>query len=149
MFVRHVVYEMLERAKTLSDAKAWYFAIVDNKSIHDDLLKRVKDRLYNKGTNELGEVIGVYKPSTERINPQKHAGSHYTLKDTGEFYASLYIGFLSDYFFIDGDGDKGKENLFQKFGDGIIGLDDDDKEWLGEILIDKYLEYVENTLFGN
>ena len=122
------------------------------------MLKRVKDRLYSKGTNELGEVIGVYKPSTERINPQKHAGSHYTLKDTGEFYASLYIGFLSDYFFIDGDGDKTsiskggkliKNNLFQEFGDGIIGLDDDDKEWLGEILIDKYLEYVENTLFGN
>jgi hypothetical protein len=149
MKVNHAVYEMLQRAKQLSEAKAWALAMVDNNDLHSDLLKRIKTRLTQEGTNEKGEIIGVYKPSTERINPKKHAGSHYTLFDTGEFYASLYVGFMTDYFFIDGDGDKGKENLFDKFGEGIIGLTEKDKEWLGEIVITKYLEYVENTLFGN
>lgn len=137
---------MLQRAKRMSATQAWVSAFVDNKQLQDEVLKRVKSRLTEKGTNDKGKVIGTYSPFTEKVNRKKRAGSHYTLFDTGEFYQSLYIGALSDYFFIDGDGDKGKENLFTKFGDGIIGLTEEDKDWLGEKVIEKYYEYAREVL---
>jgi hypothetical protein len=112
------------------------------------MLQRIKRRLFDEGTNEDDKIIGRYKAFTQKLNPEKVAGSPYTLYDTGEFYASLYVGFMSDYFFIDGDGDKGRENLFDKFGMGIIGLTDDQREWLGGEVIEKYKEYVRRVLFG-
>jgi hypothetical protein len=55
---------------------------------------------------------------------------------------------MNDYFFIEGDGNKGRENLFDKFGEGIIGLTDEQRDWLGGEVIIKYQQYVERVLFG-
>ncbi len=139
---------MLLRARTLSHAAAWAEALRDNPELQREMLQRIKRRLFDEGTNEDDKIIGRYKAFTQKLNPEKVAGSPYTLYDTGEFYASLYVGFMSDYFFIDGDGDKGRENLFDKFGMGIIGLTDDQREWLGGEVIEKYKEYVRRVLFG-
>lgn len=148
MKVEHDVYLMVKRAKTLNDVDAWIEAMKDNRDLQLRLIRAVKDRLFQKGTDENGRVIGYYSPLTAKINPKKAVGSHYTLLDSGEFYESIYIGVMNDYFFIDGDGDKGKENLFTKFGEGIIGLDDNTFDWFGEEIINKYREYVERVLFG-
>lgn len=144
----HAVYEMLQRARTLSHAAAWAEALRDNPQLQKEILQRIKRRLFDEGTDENDRIIGRYKAYTQKLNPEKVAGSPYTLYDTGEFYASLYVGFMADYFFIDGDGNKGRENLFDKFGEGIIGLTDEQRDWLGEEVIIKYREYVKRVLFG-
>lgn len=149
MKVQHEVYLMLERAKMLNNASAWVFAMRDNKDLQIEIIRKVKDRLFKEGTNDQGKIIGTYSPFTEKLNRKKVAGTHYTLKDTGEFYESIYIGVMNDYFFIDGDGDKGKDNLFEKYGEGIIGLDYTTFDWFGEQIINKYLEYVGRVLYGN
>ncbi len=147
MQVPHPVYEMLQRAARLSEAEAWAYALRDNTDLQEQILQSLKRRLFDYGTDENNRVIGVYSPYTQKIDREKVAGTPYTLKDTGEFYASMYIGVLSDHFFIDADGDKGNENLFTKYGEGIIGLNDDQLDWLGEEIITKYLEYVERVLY--
>jgi hypothetical protein len=140
---------MLERAKMLNNASAWVYAMRDNKDLQIEIIRKVKDRLFKEGTNDQGKIIGTYSPFTEKLNRIKVAGAHYTLKDTGEFYESIYIGVMNDYFFIDGDGDKGKDNLFEKYGEGIIGLDDTTFDWFGEKIINKYIDYVGRVLHGN
>jgi hypothetical protein len=140
---------MLERAKMLNNASAWVYAMRDNKDLQIEIIRKVKDRLFKEGTNDQGKIIGTYSPFTEKLNRQKVAGTHYTLKDTGEFYESIYIGVMNDYFFIDGDGDKGKDNLFEKYGEGIIGLDENTFDWFGEKIINKYIDYVGRVLHGD
>lgn len=150
MFLEHTEpYLMLERAKKLSEAKAWLYAFSSDKGLQDKILKRIKRRLFDYGTDERNIIIGTYKITTQAIDPEKVAGSPYTLKDSGKFYNSMYTGVFEDYFFIDADAQKGRENLFKKYGDGIIGLTDEDKEWLVKELIDSYLEYVEKVLFND
>ncbi len=149
MKVQHEVYLMLERAKMLNNASAWVYAMRDNKDLQIEIIRKVKDRLFKEGTNDQGKIIGTYSPFTEKLNRQKVAGTHYTLKDTGEFYESIYIGVMNDYFFIDGDGDKGKDNLFEKYGEGIIGLDENTFDWFGEKIINKYIDYVGRVLHGD
>lgn len=142
-------YLIMERAKQLSNAGAWFYAFSNDRGLQSKILKRIKHRLTEYGTNEHGQIIGLYKKSTQAISPNKIAGSPYTLKDTGKFYNSMYTGLFVDYFFIDANAQKGNDNLFKKFGDGIIGLTDEDKEWLSEELLKAYLDYVISVLFPN
>ena len=93
-----------------------------------------KDQL-QKGKDEDGDTMGFYSEFTEKINPRKKAGNPYTLKDTGQFYKSMYIRVNSDYIEINADpikvGDDGEQtNLFYKYGEGIIGLSEGSKEKL-------------------
>lgn len=149
MKVQHAIYDMLQRARMLNDIDAWVYAMRDNRDLQLRLIKAVKSRLFTKGTDENGRIIGYYSPLTAKINPKKTVGSHYTLLDTGEFYDSIYIGVMNEYFFIEGDGDKGKENLFTKFGEGIIGLDEETFDWFSDEIINKYRDYADRILFRN
>lgn len=86
-----------------------------------------EDQLLEQGIDEDGDVIGTYSEYTEIINPEKVAGSHYTLKDTGEFFDSFYIDVFPSYFEINAnpiktDEDGETTNLFYEYGEGIMGL---------------------------
>jgi hypothetical protein len=147
MKVEHDVYLMLLRAKTLNDIDAWLFAMKDNRDLQIRLIKAVKNRLYTEGTDENGRIIGYYSPLSEKIDPKKITGTHYTLLASGEFYDSIYIGVMNEYFFIDGEMDKMRDQKW--FSEGIIGLDENLFDWFSEEIINKYREYADRILFGN
>lgn len=142
------IYHTVKRLSEMSHDDAWMFAF-DHSEFKQQIINSIRTRLFDKGTNDKDVVIGIYKPSTQRIDPQKIAGTPYTLKDTGRFYDSIYMGVFSEYFFIDGDAEKGKDNLFKKFGTGIIGLNEEQKEWIKKRLEEYYIEYVNSLLHGN
>lgn len=93
-----------------------------------DLIR--KNQLFNAGVDEDGVIIGYYSPVTESINPTKKAGTPYTLFDEGDFYKSMVIYLGTNFFEIDADPIKGNDNLFKKYGEGIIGLTEESKERL-------------------
>jgi len=148
MFQDSDLYNKVLALSNVTEDDAWMFAF-DHSSFRQEIIDSVRDRLFTKGTNEQGRIIGVYSPASQRINPEKIAGTPYTLKDTGRFYQSIYMGVFRDYFFIDANPIKGNDNLFQKFGDGIIGLDEEQKEWLNERIAEYYYEYIEQVLQRN
>ena len=101
------------------------------------------DQLLEQGIDEDGDVIGTYSEYTEMINPEKVAGSHYTLKDTGEFFNSFYIDVFPSYFEInanpiktDDDGDT--TNLFYEYGEGIMGLTTESMDKLSREILRLY-----------
>ena len=53
-----------------------------------------------------GENIGFYSLTTSFINPAKEFNSHYTLKDSGAFYASMFVRVLSDSIIITANSQK-------------------------------------------
>ena len=113
-------------------------AIFQQKDIQDFILNLIKqDQLRDKGVSEENILLGVYSPYTEQINPEKQAGTHYTLFDTGAFYDSMFISVLADSIIINGDGQKVDSHgvvtdLFVKFNDkgNILGLTPENMEKL-------------------
>lgn len=81
------------------------------------------DQLKNEGINSEGEVIGFYSLTTEMINPEKVAGTHYTLHDTGYFQKTFELIISNEDIKIWADGSTGKkEDIIDKYGREIIGF---------------------------
>tara|TARA_R100000773_G_C4213302_1_gene112337 strand:+ start:234 stop:701 length:468 start_codon:yes stop_codon:yes gene_type:complete len=102
-----------------------------------------QDQLFDKGIDEDGDVIGYYSEFTEMMNPEKVAGTHYTLKDTGEFFESFYLTIYPGYFEINANPiktneDGETENLFYKYTESIIGLTSESKDKLGREILRRY-----------
>jgi hypothetical protein len=136
---------LTKNAKILNDKGAWIYSM--DIKIQDEIIYLIqKKQLFDEGIDATGEVIGIYKPYTEQLNPLKRAGTHYTLLDTGDFYKSMFIEVMEDSFIVNANGQKGRDNLFAKFGDEIIGLTDENKEVLSELLLEKYINYVREIL---
>jgi hypothetical protein len=149
-FLDNKLGEVLKRTRLLYDSIIW-FESFDTK-LKTKILDWIRyDQLW-KGIDEDGDIMGLYSEWTEMINPEKVAGTPFTLKDTGAFYKSFFIDVLTEFFVVDGDGIKTDEitgektDLFKRFGDGIVGLTDENKEKLAEELKIKYIENVRKTL---
>jgi len=104
-------------------------------------LNRV-DQLFNKGVDSKNRALGVYTPFT--INSKNERGVpvpsdfHITLFDTGEFYSTFVIIPGKDFFEIDANPIREDSNLFEDFGEDILGLNDENLQ----ILIDFFKETV-------
>lgn len=86
-----------------------------------------KDQLFRRGVNGRDEKIMdymPYKPSTIRKKQKKgQPTTRVTLKDTGEFYESMFVVFDSEGFYITSGDDKAKY-LAKKYGNTIFRLTD-------------------------
>jgi hypothetical protein len=144
--------KMLNRSRTISNEMIWR-KIFSDSSFREMILDWVRlDQLTKRGVDEDGDIIGFYSEFTELINPQKVAGTPFTLNDSGDFYESMFIVVLSDSFIIDADPIKVDENgeitdLFKKYGDGIVGLNDESRSKLADELRKRYIEETRNVLF--
>jgi len=137
--------QVLKRFSLISSTAVWFYSM-DNKT-QKKILDWIRNDQLQKGLNEDNEIIGLYSLWTEKINPEKVAGTPYTLEDTGEFYRSLFITVLNDIFEIDGEGQKSPtDNLFTLLGDGIVGLNDQSKEKLRIELINRINEYIRKKI---
>lgn len=129
-----------------------FVKVMRDKTLQEFILDLVRqDQLFEQGIDEDGQVIGYYSEFTESINPEKVAGTHYTLKDSGEFFDSFYIDVFPTYFEINANpiktNDQGEqENLFYKYGEGIMGLTNESLEKLGQEILRRYLREVKKYL---
>lgn len=146
-----ILGEQLRRVKTLNETVFWRTAFSDPafKTYILDLIRN--DQLFKEGIDSEGSIIGYYSQWTEMMNPDKRAGTPYTLKDTGAFYESMIIYIYDNLIEIDADpikkDEKGKEtNLFIEYGENIIGLTDENTEKVALILADKYRQQIIQVL---
>lgn len=135
------LHSILRKGKVLNEDATWITAF--STQLNNQILDWIReDQLRSKGIDKTGEVIGYYSLTTSFINPQKKFNSHFTLYDTGEFFRSMFVLVYKDRFETHADADKGEDNLFDKYGTGIIGLTDENLEKLKE----KILEHYQNEL---
>lgn len=113
----------------------------DFKKLAYDL--NINDQLFKKGIDSEGKSLGQYAPSTKKIKQRKGQPSdHITLKDTGAFYDSFDITPDDDGFWMLADGDKDGVDLFQRFGQDVLGLTDDNFEPLKQIIIEELYKLI-------
>ena len=60
----------------------------------------------------------------------------------------MIVNVFRDSFVIDADADKGQDNLFEKYGTGIIGLTDENLQKVALKIGEKYRFEMEQLLFG-
>lgn len=97
-------------------------------------------QLFDQGIDSLGFSLGRYASYT--IEKKQEKGLPFdriTLFDTGEFYQSFELTAKDgdDFFTLDADPIKEDTNLFDDFGEDIVGLTDESKELLVEKLTRK------------
>lgn len=142
------LHQLLRRERLLSEAVLWYNIFDTN--LKKQILNWVRiDQLTNKGIDKDGDIIGYYSPVTEMINPKKKAGEPYTLNDTGAFYESMYVEVLKDSIIINANPIKGDDNLFFKYGNGIIGLTNENIQKLTIEVKKRYIKEIKKTLLRN
>jgi len=135
-----VLGDLMGRSKALSQREIWFYVFSDMK-FKTKVLDFIRiDQLFEQGVNEDDQVIGRYSIVTETVyNPEKVAGSPYTLKDTGDFYKSFMMEVLPDGIIINADGIKDDgTDLLERFTDKILGLTDESKIKLIKELKEKY-----------
>ena len=141
--------QLLRKAKLLNDSIAWlntFQSSVSRKYVLD--LVR-EEQLRSKGVDGNNEVIGYYSLTTSLINPKKVFNTHYTLFDTGDFYRSFWLAVSADYIQINANGDKGEEDLFEKYGEQITALTDESFEKLKQMVYKSYIKQLRELLFKN
>ena len=138
--------KMLDRGERLSDLEAWFSTFTP--TVKNKIIRWIQeDQLTNQGIGADGEVIGYYSYTTELISGgEKQQGDPYTLDDTGAFYQSMFVVVLRDAVVTEADPIKGNDNLFEKYGQNIIGLTEGNIVKLQEILKTSYIEYIKETL---
>jgi hypothetical protein len=91
----------------------------------------------------------LYSFATEYITKgEKKEGDPYNLKDTGDFYQSIFIDVFNDLFQInDGQGaDKMKDKDW--WSEDIVGVNEEQKKKILEMLKKHYLSYAKKILLG-
>lgn len=138
------LYKRLKAYSRIEQDVAWMWSFLKDRDLKRDIIFLIQnDQLLKRGVDANEEVIGYYSQLTESIsNGRKKFNTHYTLKDTGEFFASMFVTVLKDSFIIDADGQKGKDNLFEKYGDEIIGLTDENLQKVIERIKEGFINYL-------
>ena len=141
--------DLLRRTRNLNESVAWLGAF-DGITRKQIIYWIQQDQLIDQGINKDGDIIGYYSELTEIISKgRKQAGDPYTLFDTGDFFKTFFVNVFLNEISINANPIKGDDNLFEKYGDEIIGLTDENFTKLKELVKTKYQEYVYKTLFGN
>lgn len=144
MFQDTAIYLRVKKFARIKEELVWLMVFLNDRDLKHDIIKMIQiDQLENKGVDEDGDVIGFYSMLTERISKgRKKFNTPYTLNDTGEFFRSMYVQVLKDSFVIDADPKKGTTNLFDKYGEGIIGLTAENLDKVKERIKNGYIEHL-------
>lgn len=107
-------------------------------------------QLYELGQDSKGRTLeslgGGYTPFTKEIKQSKGQPiDRVTLKDTGDFYMSFGVTPYLGGFVIDADPQKDDNNLFERWGIDIIGLDDTNLQ----IIIEFYRNAIQEKIQTN
>jgi hypothetical protein len=143
--------QVINRYRTLKTDYLWRVVFSDAK-FREWVLDLIRqDQLFKQGIDGDGDIIGTYSEWTEMLNPEKVAGTPFTLYDTGDFYKSFILYVYSNYIEVDANpikiNDKGEqENLFWKYGENIIALTNESLEKLRTEFLSRFREEVRELL---
>jgi hypothetical protein len=118
-----LIQQLEELEEKLNVNKALDFSV--DSDIQELIIELNQEQLYNLGEDSEGKSLGTYAPTTVMIKQAQGVPTdRITLKDTGDFYSSFKVFYSNGEIFIDADGQKDDTNLFDEYGEDILGLND-------------------------
>ena len=112
-------------------------AILDKQGL---ILGKAKLRLFNFGVDgDNSKITPEYRHSTVQIKAgQGQRTSHVTLRDTGEFYSSMFIDTSTNDIFINSTSEK-LGPLISKYGVAITELTEQEQIFIIDTIIEPFL----------
>jgi hypothetical protein len=145
MFVKTRLYRVVKALAQLDEDLVW-LDTVDSDEFKAQFVAWIHEQL-QEGEDGDGEIMGLYSAATEAINPEKIEGTPYTLKDTGDFYNSMFLVAMVDELILEADADKDDDvNLYEEYGNAITKLNDENFQLLKERLKEGYKAYIRRLL---
>jgi len=141
------ILDLLDQVIRLDEDEAWFFVI--DKETKDQIIQmNTEDQLEEDGVFSTGERTGDYADSTKMYKRSKGQRlDHITFKDSGAFYNSWVVEVDSKGFTIDADGQVSADtNLFKFYGEDILGLTDENRKHIIDIITGKYIEFIYQKL---
>jgi hypothetical protein len=106
-------------------------------------------QLFEQGIDSLGASLGEYTDFTKAVKKAKGQRlDHITLEDTGEFYESFALKVQNGGFLIVADGQKEDANLFERYGDEILGLTDESLQIVIDAIKEKIIPIILATIMA-
>ncbi len=149
-----ILGNVLNRYRNLRETYLWR-KVFDDAKFREWVLDLIRqDQLFKQGIDGDGDIIGYYSEYTEMLNPEKVAGTHFTLFDSGEFYKSFILYIYENYIEVDANpikiNEKGeKENLFWKYGENIIALTEESLDKLRQEFLIRFKNELKQLLQFN
>jgi hypothetical protein len=152
---------VLNQKKKVNQEVAW-FQIVDSKDVKRFIIDlNTNSQLFDQGINSEGVPLKAisgsdstpsgYKPLTIQIKSRNSGKggktSNITLYDTGDYYESHKVTVDSKGFIITANPQKTDSNLFDRWGEEIVGLTDESLQRLINLLTERYKEYTRDFIF--
>lgn len=128
------------------------FEIAKQDTFQDLVIElNTEKQLFDKGEDSTGRTLesigGAYSPFTVSIKQAKgQPTNRVTLFDTGEFYASWSVKPFKGGFIIDADPNKDDTNLFDEWGNEIVGLNEENLQTIINFFRDAVLEKINNRI---
>lgn len=136
------LYALAQRVSTMDEGLIFEIVFNDERIKNEIIRLNTEEQLFERGIDSRGISLGEYSPTTIELKKKKgQRYDHITLKDTEDFYKSFRVSVNRVVIEIIADPFKDDTNLFDDFGEDIVGLTDESKEKLKEMAIVKYLEY--------
>lgn len=150
LFEGNPVYEMLNRAKSISDSDIFVQIFsMDNVQLFASNLNRnqLRNNFENSEGVQLSNIGGNYSPYTIQLSIQegrpKKGSSSIDLYHTGEFQASIRVTQVDGTGFVmDANPQKDDTNLFLEWGENIVGLTAESISQLVEMVLPLYRDAV-------
>lgn len=148
MFFKEVT-DILEKASNLNEDIAWLLSI-DNGVKKKIVEFNTIDQLRDKGIDALNDTLGDYSEVSVEVFGKREG--HITLEQDGDFYHSFRVTVQKDSFNINANsikqGPKGTIDLTTRFGDEIIGLTDENRDKVTELILINTIKYVRKQLLN-
>lgn len=108
------------------------------------LLGSIKLRLYNSGVDAEGNSLGGYSEITKKLKRKKNKRtSHVTLRDSGDWYGSMFIDFQEGSILV--DATDWKTGLLEDvYGEEILNLSEDEASIFVDSILEPELEKLVN-----
>jgi len=135
--------DIANKAKKLDSNRLMFEVLKNDKKIQKEILDLNRwAQLFRKGIDSDGILLsdvrpkGGYTSYTIQLKREKlQRTDHVTLRDSGEFYDSFKLKVSNTFFEIDANPNKDQTNLFDEWGEDVLGLTDESKDILTTKLI--------------
>jgi hypothetical protein len=139
--------QLLDRVAKLDQDKIWLFSV--DRDVQEEIIRlNTEDQLEEFGIDSKGRQLGEYATTTifyKRDKGQRY--DHVTLKDTGKFYNSFNIRVNVNEIVIDADDTTYYDvPLFDVWGVDVLGLTDENLEYIKKMILENYVKYIYNEL---
>ena len=125
----------------------WGIGMVQDYIIELNTEGEATSQLYMLGEDSDGNKLGQYSNYTKIVKGSKGQKTDFiTLKDTGDFYNTFRVIAKSKGFEIVANPVKDNDNLFDEFGENIVGLNKKNQELLIEFIMPLFLERLEKRI---